>query len=143
MSEYQEQAALVKWFRFQYPVYSSCIRLSLNGLNLPRRVAPIVINQCKAQGMVKGESDLFFAVPNELYGGIFIEMKAPKKKPSDAQADYLRDMSKLGYAAVCCQGFDEARGVLGVYMQTARTPDIEKLSAFQRSQLAAKVTLCL
>ena len=120
MSEFTEQRTLIAWFRATYPKYEKCIRLSLNGVNLPAgKTAAIMINQFKSQGMVKGESDLFFAVPNLTYHGLFIEMKAEGGKATPEQLDYIDVMLNLGYQALVCEGAEAAKQAITDYMTTA------------------------
>jgi hypothetical protein len=125
VSEAQHQETLVEWFRLQYPKYSRCIRLSLNGVPLPAgKAAAIIMAKMKKQGLTPDEADLFFAVPNLEYHGLFIELKSPsaqksKQKPRPGQQDYLDLMTDLGYRAVCCVGFDEARKEVCAYMRTS------------------------
>tara|TARA_R110000851_G_scaffold133381_3_gene268202 strand:- start:8912 stop:9304 length:393 start_codon:yes stop_codon:yes gene_type:complete len=120
MSEFQEQKTLIAWFRAQYPQYEKCIRLSLNGINLPPgKTAAIMINQMKSQGMVKSESDLFFAIPNMEYHGLFIEMKDFEKKATPEQQKYLDFMQSLQYEAAVCVGAEAAKEVITNYMKTS------------------------
>lgn len=118
MSEFQEQKELIKWFRSAYPKYGKTIRLSMNGINLGGGVkAARIINQMKSQGMTKHESDLFFAVPNNDYFGLFLEMKADGEKPGKDQIEYLEDMSSLGYLATWADSADGAMKIIKEYMR--------------------------
>ena len=121
MSEFQEHRDLVRWFRTTYPQYGKCIRLSLNGVNLPMNgsKAAMVVNQFKSQGMVKGESDLFFAVPNLTYHGLFIEMKAEGGKATPEQLEYIEFMLSLQYEAVVLEGAKAAKEFIADYMKTS------------------------
>lgn len=120
MSEYSEQKIVIQWWRDTYPQYEKAIRLSLNGLNLGSGVrAAKIINQMKAQGYVKGESDLFIAVPQNHIGGfcgLFIEMKDFDKKPTDDQLAYLEYQLSMGYATCWCEGAEAAIKVISEYM---------------------------
>ena len=120
MSEFTEQRTLIAWFRATYPKYEKCIRLSLNGVNLPAgKTAAVMINQFKSQGMVKSESDLFFSVPSLKYHGLFIEMKDFEKKATPEQLDYIDVMLNLGYQALVCEGAEAAKQAITDYMTTA------------------------
>ena len=120
MSEYSEQKIVIRWFKDTYPQYEKSIRLSLNGLNLGSGArAAKTINQMKAQGYVKGESDLFFAVPQNHIGGfngLFIEMKEIGKKPTEGQLEYLEYQLSMGYAACWCEGAEAAIEVIKAYI---------------------------
>lgn len=52
----------------------------------------------KAMGVMAGCSDLFLAVPNKRYGGYWIELKAPGKRLSQIQEEFLSKMDSIGYA---------------------------------------------
>ena len=109
MSEAQHQKEYVTWFRRQYPKYSRSLRLSLNGVNLPKgKTAAIMINSFKSQGMVTGESDLFIAVPKGKYSGLFIEMKKIGGRATGEQLEYLSYMFSMGYQTAVCEGFNDA-----------------------------------
>ena len=117
MSEYAEQKTLIAWFREKYPKFAKCTRLSLNGVNLPSgKKASIMINQFKTQGMVKGEADLFFAIPNKSHSGLFIEMKDHGKTTTPLQDEYLEMMASIGYQAEVCIGAEHAKKILTAYM---------------------------
>lgn len=117
MAEREEQAALVEWFRLQYPQYNKAIRLSLNGVafrngkEAARRKA-----EAKKQGLTIGESDLMFTVARGGYHGLCIEMKSENGRLSEDQSEYLGFMREMGYAAFCCKGAAEAIGVVREYM---------------------------
>ena len=75
-----------------------------------------MISQLKAQGMVTGESDLFFAVPRGTYHGLFVEMKDFTKKPTADQLEYLQYQRDNGYQAVWAEGAEEAIRLITEYM---------------------------
>ena len=117
MTEWTEQREVIKWFKSIYPQYEKSIRLSMNGLNLGGgKKAAIMISQAKSQGMVPGESDLFFAVPRGKYHGLFVEMKAIGKKPTPDQLEYLYYQVSMGYKAEWCEGAEAAIKVISDYM---------------------------
>lgn len=116
-TEAEEQKEVVAWFRETWPEYEKCIRLSLNGVNLGGGTkAARMINSMKAQGMTVDESDLVFLVPKSQYHGLCIEMKAMKKKPTAGQLEYLVLMNELGYMAAWCEGAEEAKDLITIYM---------------------------
>lgn len=117
MSEWSEQREVIIWFKQTFPLYERSIRLSMNGVNLGGgKKAAIMINQMKAQGMVKEESDLFFAIPAKGYFGLFIEMKDFGKKPTQGQEDYLHYQRSMGYSAIWCEGAQAAIKAIKDYM---------------------------
>lgn len=108
VSEYEEQKAFIKWLEIAHPKHRKCVRLSLNGIPLPRQSAHIVIAMAKKSGMVVSEADLFIAVPAHGYHGVFIEMKKDGGVANKQQLEYLAAMRQMGYAAEICVGAKEA-----------------------------------
>ncbi len=91
IKEWQIQAALVKWAKLK-----GLILLSIpNGAK--RSLA--ATSREKAMGLLPGASDLFLAHPNALYGGYWIELKVPGKKPTALQMEFMKKMKKQGYHA--------------------------------------------
>lgn len=121
MSEFQEHKEVIRWWRETYPQYEKCTRVSMNGINLPvnGQKAARIISQMISQGMVKGESDLFFAVPNLTYHGLFIEMKAEGGKATPEQLEYIELMLSLQYEAVVLEGAKAAKEFIADYMKTS------------------------
>ena len=121
MTEWTEQREVIQWFKSIYPQYEKSIRLSMSGLNLGGGIkAAKMINQMKAQGYVKGETDLLFCVPRGKYHGLFIEMKDFGKKPTPDQLEYLYYQVSMGYKAEYCEGSEAAIKVISDYMNSVR-----------------------
>lgn len=123
MTEHQDQCAVVSWFKQKYPKYSGCIIAIPNGSafvggmtnkNLRR------YNYLVAEGMKKGASDLFIAVPSLGFSGLWVEMKAKGRtlchvKPE--QRAHIELMGDMGYKAGWCAGFDKAKDYIEEYMK--------------------------
>ena len=62
----------------------------------------------KRMGMRSGVSDLFIPRKQGIYSGLWLELKVGKNKPTPAQANFLAQMTKEGYMAVCVCGADAA-----------------------------------
>lgn len=77
----------------------------------------------KAQGVKAGVSDLFLPAAHGGYFGLYIEMKYGKNRLTDAQAEFLRDMSKAGYSAHVAYGAQAAIGILEEYLKMPTTQD--------------------
>ncbi len=122
MTESNEQALLVAWFKTQYPKYAKNIFAIPNDLKMAykaRNPFAFKVNM-KKEGLLPGVSDLFIAVPIGKYHGLFLEMKDKGKtwcsvKPE--QREFLKQMIDSGYAGAWCAGFDHARGVVTEYME--------------------------
>jgi hypothetical protein len=63
----------------------------------------------KAQGVTAGVADISIDVPSGAFHGLRIEMKRVGCKPSGEQLIHMELRRRMGYQAICCQGFDEAR----------------------------------
>lgn len=72
----------------------------------------------KQMGTKAGFPDLFLCIARGGYHGLFIELKTNKGKVSPLQQQWLDRLNGQGYKAVVCYGFDEARQVIGGYMNT-------------------------
>lgn len=119
MSEHQQQAAIVQWFKMQYPQYAGCIIAQLNGAVIGGKNKFALINKMKKEGMKAGTSDLFIAVPSGDKHGLWMEVKDEGKtlcSVSQAQRDHIDLMVEMGYAACWVSGFEAAKGVIGAYM---------------------------
>ena len=73
-------------------------------------------------GLRKGASDLFFAIPNKKYAGLFMELKKEKWKMTKSQAahinnqlEFISQMNANGYLAKMVIGADEGIALLNEY----------------------------
>lgn len=93
MSEYDIQAAFVKWCKWNEVKYPS-LKLafsSVNGAHLAgdARMRAIKMARLKANGLRVGVPDWSLPVARNGYAGMWIEFKAGKNKLSHAQAEYI------------------------------------------------------
>lgn len=86
--EHKLQVSCVKWFRLQYPKYSSLLFSIPNGG--ARNI--IVAKKLKSEGVVSGVSDLILLIPNNNYYGLCIEMKTLKGTQSDNQIIWQKEV---------------------------------------------------
>ena len=122
MTEAQEQKEIVAWFVATYPEYAKSIRVSMSGINLGGgRNAAIMINYMKAQGMVKGESDIAILIARGGYGCLVLEHKAEGQthKLTEDQQDYLDYHTSVGNMAVSTRGVSMATAAIETYMEAA------------------------
>jgi hypothetical protein len=119
MSEHAEQVAVIQWYRMQYPKYAKCLFSIPNGAHLAgdARLRAIKMNNLKASGLVPGVSDLFLMIPKSNWHGLFIEMKVKGGKLSDSQKEFMGLATLMGYQAVVCYGFDEAKDAITEYLK--------------------------
>lgn len=62
----------------------------------------------KAEGVRKGVPDIFCAMPQGSFHGLYIEMKSADGRVSDEQTTWLDESRALGYAGAVCRSADEA-----------------------------------
>lgn len=122
MAETDQQKALIKWFKAQYPELEMLLYSIPNGANFSastnaRKYGQV--NKLKAEGMRKGFPDLCLAFPCNGFAGLYIEMKDEGKtlcSLSKEQARYLELLDSVGYCAVWCAGFDVAKASIVAYL---------------------------
>jgi len=117
LSEHQEQCLLINWFRLQYKQYSKHLFSIPNGGS--RHIVTAV--NLKAEGVLAGVSDLFLMIPKAGWHGMFIEMKAKTGSVSDKQKDFMGAATLMGYQAVVCFGFEEAKEAITKYLQEEKS----------------------
>ncbi|HHT9145516.1 MAG TPA: hypothetical protein ACFYD4_07540 [Candidatus Wunengus sp. YC61] len=120
MSEHNEQACLISWFRLKYPQYR--LIAIPNGQWIAgtggRKYA--LINKYKNEGLTPGVSDLLLCVARKGYHGLWLEMKDKGKTVSslsDEQLHWAHDMQLAGYLAKWSAGFDQAKEIIEGYLE--------------------------
>jgi hypothetical protein len=85
----------------------TCPEASALIIHIPNegRRSPRTGKHLKDMGMRPGVSDLFLPIARGKYHGLWIEVKAPKKKPTPTQKDWLNSMVQQDY---CCTWGDNA-----------------------------------
>jgi len=71
----------------------------------------------KAEGVKAGVSDLFLAIPSGHFHGLWIEMKIKPNKVTDSQVAWITRMASVGYAAIVCWSWEEARQAILEYLK--------------------------
>lgn len=86
--EQQQCAALIRWARIKgWFIF----KIENEGKRAPW--------YAKEQGIVAGVSDYMMPIPKNGKAGLFLEMKAPGRKPTRKQEVFLELMRRNGYAA--------------------------------------------
>jgi hypothetical protein len=119
LSEHQEQALLMQWFKLQHKEFDGYLFAIPNGAHLAgdARVRAIKMKKMKAEGFMVGVADLFLMIPKDGWHGLFIEMKAAKGVLSDDQEKFLGRAQLMGYLSVACFGFEEAKKMITDYLK--------------------------
>lgn len=122
MSEHEEQCAVVRWFKIQYPKYADCVLSIPNGSHLAGSTIQRAkkMQRMKKEGLKIGASDLFFAIPTGRFHGLWLEMKdegKTKDSVSVPQWEHITLMIQMGYEAKWAAGFNESREIIESYMR--------------------------
>ena len=103
-TEHEEQVALMMWAQFKLPEEMKDLLFAIpnGGIRTPKNGKTL-----KKEGVKKGVPDLFFAYPNGVFHGLFIEMKRRDpalSKVSKEQSEMISRLEARGYAANICYG---------------------------------------
>ena len=110
-TEHLEQVTLITWYRRTYK--NELLIAIPNG---GKRHIKTAISM-KQEGTSKGFPDLFLPVPTNQHHGLFIEMKRQKGGTvSKDQKAWLEYLKSVGYQAVICKGFLEAKEIIECYL---------------------------
>jgi hypothetical protein len=121
--EHQHQVALIHWARqVKLPKASdikpgSCVADYLlaigNGGKRPIREAA----RLKAEGVKAGVSDLLLPLRRGGFGSLWLELKAPGKKPSALQREWIDRMNAAGYFATWADDWQKAADIITNYLE--------------------------
>jgi hypothetical protein len=106
--EAMEQIRLVNW--------AHAANLVLISIPNSAKRTPWAGEREKALGLHPGASDLLLIATNGRYGGFFIEMKAPGKKPRPEQYEFLELVRTKGYASGWYDNWLKAAHDVGLYI---------------------------
>lgn len=109
------QKACVKWFRLQYPKYEKLLVAIPNGGNRDA----ITAANLKAEGVVRGASDLVLFYPNGMHPYFCIEMKYGKNKQQESQIEWQQEVEKVGGKYMVIRTFDGFRKAIKEYFSNA------------------------
>jgi hypothetical protein len=70
----------------------------------------------KRQGVKSGVPDLFLPVARGQYHGLFIELKTETGRASPEQQWWMEELTKQGYFATVCHGWESAVRTIEWYM---------------------------
>lgn len=118
-----EQVKLFQWISFlkhQYPALDLLYHIPNGGSRNAIEAANL-----KRQGVRAGVPDLCLPVANKKYHGLYIELKYGKNKLTEKQKEWIAALSKQGYKAVVCYGWEDARTEICDYIgiPTSRKKD--------------------
>jgi len=114
-TESQEQAALFVWVKYNISRYPELVLLY--HVANERQCSISTGAKLKRLGVKPGVPDLVLPVARGLYHGLYIEMKAIGKTPSDNQKAWLSWLNEQGYYAVVCEGWYAAAETITKYLK--------------------------
>lgn len=115
-SERQHQQAVMKWAR-QPSIRERWPELALlHHIKNETTGGAAQVAADKAMGVKKGVPDLCLPVARGGFHGLYIEMKTPSGKASEAQRWWGMALKEQGYRAAVCHGYDAAVAELCWYL---------------------------
>lgn len=112
-TESRQQQYFFDWLFYQHKKYwEICFCIPNEG----QRTAAQAKSLAK-RGLKAGIPDLFCAIPNERWHGLFIEMKTGKNKPSEIQKKMMNSLQKMGYKCVVCYSWHSAKKEFDEYVK--------------------------
>jgi hypothetical protein len=116
MLETDIQQALVKWAELQskkHPALNLLFAIP-NGTHKSSHASRA---KHKREGLKSGVPDLFLSWPSGKYHGYYIEMKAPKKKPSPNQLIWKDKLERAGYKWEYFDDWEKAKDSILEYLK--------------------------
>ncbi len=111
------QSACVKWFKLQYKEYEYRLIKINNDLPLNNNELRIKLyNKFNAEGLLEGAPDMFLAVGNYIYNGLFIEFKYENDRLRKKQVDVIKSLEEGNYRCVIVRSLDEFMEVIKEYL---------------------------
>ena len=112
------QAACIKYFRYQYNEYKLLLFSIPNGIPLSNQnVRTKIYKKLKEEGLQPGVPDLFLAVGNSIYNGMFIEIKSKTDRLRKKQVDMIRELESENYKCIIVRSLDEFIEQINEYMR--------------------------
>jgi hypothetical protein len=120
-TEAQEQSAVIDWWSRYAPAHGLDERLliaSANGAVLAgdAKHRAIQMARLKRSGLRVGIPDLFLAVQNDLFAGLWIELKRIGGKATPEQVEMADTLRRQGYCAILAEGASEAIRAITAYL---------------------------
>lgn len=110
VSEHDEQVALFEWAA-TVPELQWMFAIP-NGT----RTSIGIARRMKAEGVRKGVSDILVPVARGGFHGLFVEMKSATGAATPEQREFIAAMRMAGYAAQICNGFEQAKCIIELYL---------------------------
>jgi hypothetical protein len=121
--EHEHQVALIRWAQHVTLAPAADIEPGAKVIdyllaipNGGKRASPREGARLKAEGVKPGVSDLLLPIRRGGYAGLWLELKAPGKKPNPLQREWIDRMGRAGYYATWCDDWQKAAAIIQVYL---------------------------
>lgn len=115
--ESQIATGLIRWFAFAHKGMGVSSENLLIHCKNEGKQSKIAGARMKAQGVRKGCADYLLLVPRGGYHGLALELKAPGKKTSPEQTEWLRIVFVQGYFTAVCDSLPTAMECIQSYLK--------------------------
>jgi hypothetical protein len=112
LSESQQQAECVRWFRQQFPEFEKLLYAVPNGGFRNKRTAAIL----RKEGVISGIPDQCLAVARKGFHGLYIEQKIKGNKPTDNQKELLSLLTAQGYKCEVAYSITQFKEIITTYL---------------------------
>lgn len=113
-SEHEIQKSIFEWCEWQKPRIPELGHLFAIPNGGKRHI--VVAKKMKAEGQQAGILDTFLPIPNKKYHGLFMEVKRPGGKLSEAQSVWISKLESYNYMCAVVKSLEEAQHVLLTYI---------------------------
>lgn len=114
-AEHKEQMALFKWAELAKNATPELTWMFAIPNGGQRHIA--VAAKLKAEGVKAGVPDICLPVPRKGFGALYIELKAGKNKPTQAQIEWEGGLNSMGNKSVTCWGWEAAKTIIEEYLK--------------------------
>lgn len=116
VKETKEQEFIFNWSKLSYGKYP-CLEWCLFAVPNGGKRNKFEAFNLKKQGVKSGVSDMTLQVARGGYNGLWIELKVGRRKATDNQNKFLKEMREQGYFAVVCYRASEAISTIIDYLE--------------------------
>lgn len=114
--EMKIQAECVKVAWNEFPETRCCLFHVANEIDRPDS-SPMLGAMRRAEGIVRGVSDLILMLPRKGFHALCIEMKTETGYQSSFQKDWQKIVESNGYKYVVCRSVEQFRDILTEYLR--------------------------
>lgn len=108
---------MVDWCKYDAPAHLRPRASQIDAIPNGGHRKPAVAAKLKAEGVVAGVPDLHLPIAAGREHGLYIEMKRPGERPTDAQLIRIGQLWQNGYRAVVAEGWRAAVVILTDYLE--------------------------